>query len=183
MFLVSHSVLSDSLWPLDSSPPGPSVHGLPRSFAGNPSRQCSCPLASCLAPCALKGAWSVLSGHGGEESFPVLGGWENQMGNAAKGGGISSRAFQNYCVIAVWWGAAPWQWGLVLCCHLVLCCPGLDPVPGPVWIQAQRHPPLPHIFCLSPKWGSDPPSISRISVDRNHVGLFSFPWTFCFAEM
>ena len=42
--------------PLDSSPPGLSVHGLPRSFAGNPSRQCSCPLASCLAPCDLSGS-------------------------------------------------------------------------------------------------------------------------------
>ena len=30
--------------------------GFPRSFARNPSRQCSCPLGSCLAPCALPGA-------------------------------------------------------------------------------------------------------------------------------
>ena len=30
--------------------------GFPRSFARNPSRQCSCPLGSCLAPRALQGA-------------------------------------------------------------------------------------------------------------------------------
>ena len=36
--------------PLDSSPPGPSVHGLPRSFAGNPSRQCSYPLPLAWLP-------------------------------------------------------------------------------------------------------------------------------------
>ena len=90
--------------PLDFSPPGPSVHGLARSFAGNPSRQCSCPLASCLAPRALQGAWCVLSGHGGEESFPVLGGWETQMGNAATGGAYSLKLSRT----AVWLRSVGW---------------------------------------------------------------------------
>ena len=48
------SVLSHSLQPLVHQ--APLSLGLPRPFARNPSRQYSCPLGSCLAPCALQGA-------------------------------------------------------------------------------------------------------------------------------